>query len=781
MVTGVAALMLLVATTEPQQAILRLIVNDADQGDVLVMFVGETVWVSKRELDAADVPGDAVREGAPTPDRRWVTLASLAPAVESVVDREALALRLRVHPSLMPRTMIAGSAGAPPDLERRSDLGFFLNYAPRVSDFQRIEASFEAGGSFAALSATTTVTAAPERGIVRGLSAASYDFPDQMLRLAGGDVLVTSGALGGGVLLGGLSLTRSFELNPYFTAQPTFGSAGTALTPSRLDVYVNGVRVRSKDIPAGPYELNGVPLAAGGGDVKLVLRDAFGNEQVLRSPYYSAATALARGLHDFQYAVGLVREGFGKESFAYSEPAVVARHQMGVLRWLTLGANLEASLDVIAGGPSAVVVTPLGQLDLTVAASAADGSSGVGAIGGITYSSRAFGAGVRARAMSAGYANLSLAPAEDRRIIDGAVFASLPIFRFMSVSSQLQGYLNRDDGASGGRLDLGFSTALFSSAFLALTVSQGVERGAFPTSVFATVSGSLDGHTASIGSRAGPERLDGFVDASRSLPLGAGFGYRAHVEGSEEHVAGDVTGQVHVPVARADATVGFIGDQVHSALEVAGSIAYVAGAGLFFARPLRGAYAVLRVPGAAGVRGFVNNQEVGVTDGDGDLLVPDLLPYYGNRLRVADDDLPFNYAIEGGERIVAPTQRGAALVLLSARRVHFARGRIVVAGGSPSAARYGQLTMIGDNDDASPLGADGEFEIEGLSSGDHLARVEHEAGDCEALIRIPSDTEEEVWGVEHCPTKDNPGQMCWEVTEKRPRLVIELGEVSCTP
>ena len=38
-------------------------------------------------------------------------------------------------------------------------------------------------------------------------------------------------------------------------------------------------------------------------------------------------------------------------------------------------------------------------------------------------------------------------------------------------------------------------------------------------------------------------------------------------------------------------------------------------------------FALVRVPGVSHVRAFMSNQEVGQTDGHGNLLVPNLLPY----------------------------------------------------------------------------------------------------------------------------------------------------------
>ena len=64
------------------------------------------------------------------------------------------------------------------------------------------------------------------------------------------------------------------------------------------------------------------------------------------------------------------------------------------------------------------------------------------------------------------------------------------------------------------------------------------------------------------------------------------------------------------------------------------------GGGLHATRPVQESFALVRVPGMKGVRAYLSHQEVGRTNRNGDVLVPNLLPYYGNRLDIADEDVP---------------------------------------------------------------------------------------------------------------------------------------------
>src|SRR5207245_10316865 len=99
----------------------------------------------------------------------------------------------------------------------------------------------------------------------------------------------------------------------------------------------------------------------------------------------------------------------------------------------------------------------------------------------------------------------------------------------------------------------------------------------------------------------------------------------------------------------------------------AGALVLVEG-NVMASRPVREGFALIQVPGLEGVRGFLNNQEIGRTDGGGNLLIPALQPYYGNRLRIGDADIPIDYQIGAIEKVVATTARGGALVSFDVHR-----------------------------------------------------------------------------------------------------------------
>jgi outer membrane usher protein len=147
-------------------------------------------------------------------------------------------------------------------------------------------------------------------------------------------------------------------------------------------------------------------------------------------------------------------------------------------------------------------------------------------------------------------------------------------------------------------------------------------------------------------------------------------------------------------------------------------------------------FALMQVPGVEGVRGYLNNQEIGRTNGSGNLLVPALQPYYGNRLRIGDADVPIDYQIGAIEQVVATAIRSGAVVRFDVQRVTSVKGVVRVdVNGQPTVPAFGELTV--DARLRSPLGADGQFWFSDLPVGVHAAQVEFREGTCRFELVVP--------------------------------------------
>lgn len=84
----------------------------------------------------------------------------------------------------------------------------------------------------------------------------------------------------------------------------------------------------------------------------------------------------------------------------------------------------------------------------------------------------------------------------------------------------------------------------------------------------------------------------------------------------------------------------------------------VIGGDFIATRSIEQSFGLMRVPGVEGVSAYSENQVVGKTNSKGDLVVPSLLPYYGNQLSIDPEGIPLNYKIGATDKVVAPPFRG---------------------------------------------------------------------------------------------------------------------------
>ena len=169
-------------------------------------------------------------------------------------------------------------------------------------------------------------------------------------------------------------------------------------------------------------------------------------------------------------------------------------------------------------------------------------------------------------------------------------------------------------------------------------------------------------------------------------------------------------------------------------------------------RPVQDSFALVRVPGVENVRVYSSNIVVGRTDSNGDLLVPNLLSYYGNRLSIEDRDIPLSYEVAAVEKTIAPPYRGGAFVEFPVRQIRSVTGSVTIGNAVPA---FGQLTLTGEGKTYdSPLGRGAEFYFENIGAGAYDAVVESAEGTCRFRLAIPAGSEPVVKLGRHSCTRE---------------------------
>jgi len=157
------------------------------------------------------------------------------------------------------------------------------------------------------------------------------------------------------VRMAGVQLRRNFDLRPDLITMPLPQLQGSAAVPSTVDVFVNNVKAYSQNVPAGPFVISNIPVVSGMGTARIVINEVSGRQTETALPFYAEPNLLRPSLFDFSAEVGLARQDYGVESFAYDDDVIgSASLRYGLTDWLTLEAHGEGGTDLINGGLGAV-------------------------------------------------------------------------------------------------------------------------------------------------------------------------------------------------------------------------------------------------------------------------------------------------------------------------------------------------------------------------------------------------------------------------------------------
>ncbi|WP_338868910.1 fimbria/pilus outer membrane usher protein [Myxococcus stipitatus] len=719
----------------------ELTVNGAHQGDVFPLLRGEDVLLPVSVLVAAGVDPRWLPKRVEVIDgKAYVSLPSLAPPARCQLDPDTTQLTCELPPEAFAVTRVNLAPGPPAGYQLTGSPSAFLNYAAHARNTS-LSLFGEVGLSLDRALATTQARWTPGGAPLRGLSQLTVDFPEVMVRAIAGEATGYGGVLGGGAVVAGLHVLRSFELNPYFIRNPVQDLAGDVTTPSTLEVYVNNRLVRRTELPPGPYRLENLTLPRGEGITRYVVRDAFGRTREVSSAYSLGAQLLAPGVADYQLSVGVERKSLSTRSFDYGQPLLLGHFRMGATPWLTPGLRLELSPDLLSTGAVQWLQLPLGEVEFSQAVSISQRRAGAAAGTAYTVQGHQVGGSVFARVMSPAYANTSLpldAP-HARLETGGSLFVALGGRFSLTGQAQLRRWKSL-----GWTTWLGATTTVQVTGRTLLSFSaRRNQEPQHPSSLEGMVSLTAILDTLTSGSVSHTQARGGGLtaaDMSRGIPLEGGLGFQ---------VQGQV-GRHDMALARVDydAEVGHCAAGAEwregvmvAAAEVSGGVVALGGR-IHATRAVDQGYALVRVDGVKGIGVRLNNHLIGKTDAQGELVVTRLQAYGLNRLSLTDEDLPLEMYIPATERQVAPWRRGGVVLEFQVDTVRAFRGRLVLSEGTPPRVpAHGEVQVVVNGQRwSSPIGWQGEFELVGLPPGRHPAAIRYTGGHCTAVLEVPAQT-----------------------------------------
>jgi outer membrane usher protein FimD/PapC len=580
----------------------------------------------------------------------------------------------------------------------------------------------------------------------RLLTSLQYDDRANLRRVTLGDFFTPSFELSGSVPMAGVNLAKLYSMDPDFLRYPTAAFATEVALPSTVEVRVDGNLVAERKVAPGPLDIANVTGVTGARNVSLVVRDPFGRERVVEQPFYFATNAgLAQGLHEYSYSVGALRRRYGIDSADYGELAAAAFHRYAFTDALTLGVRGQATRDLYNVGSFGTWQLPrLGIVGAGVSYGGRDGRHGPAATLAWSYTGTSVSVGLGTRYVSRDFPQLSDLESPVRPRLDGYASASVYSAAWGTLYATY-GAFTAWEGPESRLWNVSWTQSVLAGkgqvalGYIRTLEPQRDSRWALSFRYF------FDSLTSAVGAVGGAR---GEVAASatleRALPQGEGIGYSITAGRGIDGI-GAGYGRGFVQANGAYATVGAEYERSsrpdrapgRSRLFLAGSVGAVEGS-WFAARPVQDSFAVIRVPGIAGVPVEVNGWYVGRTNAEGEVVATNVAAYYDNFVTFGSRDLPLDYAFDASVAVISPPARSGTRVEFAVRRQRALTGRLVdPREGSSRPLEFREIALVGEGRAIAGFTARrGEFYFEDVEPGRYRLRTTDGAL-CELELAVP--------------------------------------------
>jgi outer membrane usher protein len=568
---------------------------------------------------------------------------------------------------------------------------------------------------------------------VRWETSWRIDNPANLTTLIVGDSTTAPGPWGRSLRFGGIQFGSNFQLQPSLVTYPLQAVSGAAVVPSTVDIFVNGSRISSQPVQPGPFSINNVPVPTGDGQVQVVVRDAFGQQQIISQPFYASRTLLRAGLTEYQLSFGAVRENFGLDSGDYGGGLGSAVWRYGLTDRITANARADATSNVRAAGAGVDWTGSLpGTFSLGAAGSQSNFGTGYSGLAGYEYNSPTMAFSARGTWASEDFmlAGDTALPGLQRQTAAAASY-SFGRYGAVGVAWAEQRYRRTPSTQVGS---LSYSVSLGPYGFIGATLFRTLSTVNQTTATLSwnlplgnSTSFSMDGYSTKYG-----DNSSGYAGwtLQKSLPTDEGFGYRVRATTDQRAEAGvGYASPFGVLTAEAATSSGTSATRAN----FSGGIGYIEGR-TFASRAIVDSFALVRVGDFEGISVAREGNPVGTTGPDGTLIVPRMSPYSASRITIDEKELPIDVALRSNELRATPYYRSGVLVDFEAVRLRAAFVSIVLPGGAQPSP--GSVATDEASKATVPIGARGAMYLDNATAGARF-RLELPDGHCTVTLPTP--------------------------------------------
>lgn len=704
-----------------QQYLVQLSINGQRiESDQMVLRDGEGNWllpVTELETLRVRVPDSDVLV---IDSQRWLPLSAL-PEASVIFDETNQTLTVLLSPLSFAGTQTSiretrsTTSGSP------VSNGLFLNYDLGVQTGARgvgHSAFIEAGASLmqGVAIGNFALIRQPELNLTLRLDTSyTLDRLQDMATLRLGDAITRPGTLlGRSVRFGGIQYASNFLSQPGLVTVPMATLGGQAALPSTVDVYVNNALQGRKELQPGPFSITGVPLVSGEGEIRMVVTDLAGTQQVITQSFYASPLLLAPGLGEFSFESGALRRNFGLASNDYGSLFGAVSYRRGLNDSITLEGAAQFEQGGAAGAQSAAtfLLPGIGVGTLGIAASQSKDGTGTQVAAGLERRTPNWNIGVRSHYATRDFRQLGVDPQFIPLRLDSANLGWRigELGRFgMTVARQ-----QRATGEPMRVLSASFTTARKNWGSLTFSALQSrgnaLYGGNTVVGVFWSMPLERDLSASASFSNDSLGTDQTVVQVQRNLPSGPGYAYRLQAGVNAPQQAALLL-QNEVGLARIEAAE-FNGDSSARA-GWSGGIAALDGH-WFASRRITDSYGLVRLPGMENVRISVDNQFVATTNAQGEAFLPRLHSWLPNRVSLDQANLGMDVEIDSLLMRPVPAWRSGVLIEFPVRRLMAAT--LTVRDEQGIALPAGSVASVAGQSASFPLGRNGLLYLTGLQT-----------------------------------------------------------------
>lgn len=567
----------------------------------------------------------------------------------------------------------------------------------------------------------------------------SRDFPERNITLKVGDTATRSGLTGRTFYFGGVQLARNFGLTPGLVTQPIPVLAGTSNAPSTVELYINDALRQTSNVQPGPFTINNPPTVSGAGEARVVVRDLLGRETVLVQPFFTHAELLEQGLSDWSVDAGAIRRDLGNTNADYGDRFAAGLLRLGLTKTLTMEARAEVSPGMRQWGLAAITPLPGGILSqTTLLTSQSEAGRGRKWSFDVERQAGDHGFAGRIERTGTGYRVLGGSNEDTQRqqLTASYSYGSTRWGNFGFSAASIQSY-NADRIRSYGAT---YSMQVGQRGSLSVNLSryQGATSG---TSVGLSLVTPLDGGRNVSGNvTTRPGNIDAYASVTQAAPQAGETGWR--LLGGQRSGATFAEGGLYRQAEPAALSLDVSAASAQQALRLAAQGGMVlAGGKVFATRSVRESFALVEVPGYAGVGVGFQGAKMAHTDSQGRALITGLQPNTINRIQLDPSELPISAEIDSIEQVAVPAARSGVLVKFPIRSGRGALIRLVLDDGEAAPAGA-EIAIEGDNRDFY-VARRGEAFVTGLQTQNRL-RLKWKERTCLVDVTLPPGNPDEI-------------------------------------